>query len=782
MASPSPDVVELRLSEHLAAHPQLANRIFRQLLLELHARGIVTVDAIYEHTLHLVAASTGTAGEVSETETSNKLIREHVVRNFTPEQVDEAVALARKREEAESLRSIVSLPSLSFRVLADRVRRFCALPPGSRTLEPEEVIGIRVGLIRHLVSDQLEFIGVAKHYLTIRDLDHIVLRIIGPEHGIGRIGGKAAGMYLAYKVLTTKPPALTDAEPAVARSSPPPRAPLAIAIPDSYFLRSDVIDEFLELNGLGEYQNQKYKSAEEIRAQYPLIKQEFRKGKFPAAVVERLRQLLLAVGNAPLIVRSSSLLEDRFGTAFSGKYASIFVPNQNKSDLRSRIITAQGRVEQRLKILLQAIAEVYASALAPDPLLYRRANDLIDYPEDMGVLIQRVLGSQHGPYFLPAFAGVAFSRNEYQWSPRIRREDGLMRIVLGMGTRAIERVGNEYPRMVALGEPTLRPESTPLEIIRNAQRTIDVINLPANKFESVQLEALLSAAPGFPMLDKLISIKRDGGLYTPTGTFVSAEPRELVVTFDKLLRETDFCATMRDILHRLEEAYRRPVDVEFAHDGNQLYILQCRTLTEPAEFARQRIPQQIPDHDVVFRAVKFVRTGLVDKVEYVIYVSPEAYDALPTREQRVEVGRAIGSLNDALEKKNFILIGPGRWGSNDILLGVPVTYADINHSRMLIEVARERDGYVPEVSFGTHFFQDLIEANIHYLPLYPDDPACAWNRSFFGLGENELSRLVPKRRELASVIRVLRVPSIASGRTLRVVMDGNEDAALAYLC
>src|SRR5262249_11904639 len=214
--------------------------------------------------------------------------------------------------------------------------------------------------------DHLEFIGVAKSSLPIRDLDQIIQRIIGPEHGLGRIGGKAAGMYLAYKVLTASPSIPTDAEPAVPRAAPS-RPPLAIAIPDSYFLRSDVIDEFLELNGLGEYQHQKYKSAEEIRAQYPLIKQEFRKGKFPPAVVERLRQLLLNVGNAPLIVRSSSLLEDRFGTAFSGKYASIFVPNQNRADLRSRIVSAQGRLEQRVKALLQAIAEIYASALAPDP-------------------------------------------------------------------------------------------------------------------------------------------------------------------------------------------------------------------------------------------------------------------------------------------------------------------------------------------------------------------------------------------------------------------------------
>ncbi len=771
------------LNEHLAAHPQLANRIFRQLLHELHSRGFVTVDQIYERTLALCSAASASASgqELNETETSNRLIREHAVANLTKEQIDEAVTLARKKEEAEALRSIVSLPSISFRVLADRVRRFCSLPAGSRLIEPEEAIGIRVGLIRHLVSDQLEFIGVAKHYLTIRDLDQIIQRIIGPEHGIGRIGGKAAGMFLAYKILTSTPTVAIDGAPAVVRSGSVAKAPIDVAIPESYFLRSDVIDEFLELNELGEYQNQKYKSPEEIRAQYPLIRQKFRRGKFPPTIVERLRHLLLNVGTAPLIVRSSSLLEDRFGTAFSGKYASVFVPNQARGDLRTRVVSNQGRLEQRIKELLVAIAEVYASALGPDPLLYRRAHDLIDYQEDMGVLIQRVLGFQHGNYFLPAFAGVAFSRNEYRWSPRIRRQDGLVRIVLGLGTRAIERVGNEYPRMVALGEPTLRPESTPLEIIRNAQRTIDVLNLAANKFESISIETLLAAGTDFPMLDKIVSIKRDRDLYMPTGTFVNAEPRDMVVTFDKLLRETDFAATMREILRRVEEAYRRPVDVEFGHDGKQLYILQCRAQTEPLEFARQRVPTEIPVKDVVFRASKYVRSGLVEQIEYVIYVSPDAYDGLATREQRVETGRVVGSLNHALAGKKFILIGPGRWGSNDILLGVPVTYADINHAKMLIEVAREKDGYVPEVSFGTHFFQDLIEANILYLPLYPDDPACQWNADFFAAERQELTQFVRGAEALSDIIRVIHVPSVAAGRTLRVIMDANDDEALGYL-
>lgn len=769
------------LDEHLAAHPQLSNRIFRQLLHELHSRGIVTVDQIYEKTLALCAALPNNGQEPNETETSNRLVREFAIANLTTEQIDEAVTLARKKEEAEALRSIVSLPSVSFRVLADRVRRFCSLPLGSRLIEPEEAIGIRVGLIRHLVSDQLEFIGVAKHYLTIRDLDQIIQRIIGPEHGIGRIGGKAAGMFLAYKILTSSPTVAVDGAPASVRSGAAAKSPIDIAIPESYFLRSDVIDEFLELNELGEYQNQKYKNPEEIRAQYPLIRQKFRRGKFPATIVERLRHLLLNVGTAPLIVRSSSLLEDRFGTAFSGKYASVFVPNQARGDLRSRVVSNQGRLEQRIKELLAAIAEVYASALGPDPLLYRRAHDLIDYQEDMGVLIQRVLGFQHGNYFLPAFAGVAFSRNEYRWSPRICREDGLVRIVMGLGTRAIERVGNEYPRMVALGEPTMRPESTPLEIIRNAQRTVDVLNLATNKFESISIETLLAAGIEFPMLDKIVSLKRDRELYMPTGTFFSAEPRDMVVTFDKLLRESDFPSTMREVLKRVEEAYRRPVDVEFGHDGKQLYILQCRAQTEPLEFAHQSIPTDVAPRDVVFRAKKYVRSGLVDGIEYVIYVSPEAYDGLSTREQRVETGRLVGSLNHALSDKKFILVGPGRWGSNDLLLGVPVTYADINHARMLVEVAREKDGYVPEVSFGTHFFQDLIEANILYLPLYPDDPACQWNAAFFNADHRPIGEFVRGSTDLSDVIRIIHVPAIAAGKTLRVIMDGNEDQALGYV-
>ncbi len=775
-----------RLDEHLTVYPHLTDRILRQMLVELHARELISIDDVYEQ----ARTATGNAdplpaiqrgnpnvaeaprGDLRERELVNKLAKQLATEHLSPHEIDELVNLTLKREEADNLRAIVSLASVSFRILADKIRRFCALPEGEKQLARDEAIGIRVGLIRHLINDQLGFIAVAKRYLRIRDFPYIINRIIGPEAGMGRIGGKAAGVFLASKILKAGSPVqaavpVSAREPVVSCALPPP-AGMAVSIPESYYLRSDVIEDFIAFNQLGEYQNQKYKDLEDIRREYPLIKSVFRNAEFPAGVVDQLRTVLERMGTQPLIVRSSSLLEDGFGAAFTGKYASIFVANQ-------------GSLDDRLRALLGAIAAVYASALGPDPILYRRENELLDYEEDMAVLIQKVVGRRFGDYFAPAFAGVAFSRNEYRWSPRIKRLDGLVRCVMGLGTRAVDRIGTESARLVALGRPTLRPEGSVGEIMRRAQRTVDVINLAHNRLESIPLQTLLKRAPDFPLLDQLVSIRREGMLHTPTGTYIDAPLTDLYITFDKLLSQGTFPEKMRRILKRLESAYRLPVDVEFAHDGRQLYLLQCRTLAEPKEMTNVPLPSDIPAERTIFTARKFVRSAIVDHVRYIVYVDPQDYDAVPSRQRRMAIAATIGALNQRLAGCNFILIGPGRWGSNDIRLGVPVTYADISKTRMLIEVAREREGYVPEVSYGTHFFQDLVEANIAYLPLYPDDRRNRFNETFLSDSPNSLPELLPDRANVADVVNVIDVPAVAGGRYLRVAMNGNVDQAVAYL-
>jgi pyruvate,water dikinase len=241
---------------------------------------------------------------------------------------------------------------------------------------------------------------------------------------------------------------------------------------------------------------------------------------------------------------------------------------------------------------------------------------------------------------------------------------------------------------------------------------------------------------------------------------------------------------IRDILRILSETLGWPVDIEFACDGDihKLWLLQCRPQSQAMGNIHVPLPEDIPSNDVLFSASRFVTTAQVRGIEYIVYVDPEEYDALGTLEELVQVGRVIGELNNKLPRGRFILMGPGRWGSRgDIKLGVRVGYSDINNTAMLIEVAKRKKDYMPEVSFGTHFFQDLVEAQIRYLPLFPDEPGVVFNETFFLESANLLRRWVPTARNLERVIRLIHVPKVADGDTATVIMDGEEDRALAFL-
>ncbi len=757
--------IEKKILDYLRDYPHLTENFYRQLLISLHTEKSVTVDQIYDVAHKQLKKEIESAAEQNPNEGTarrwdqqekiiiHSLIIKYGSTLFSEEEIDRIFALARGRSEAQKLEDIASLPDVSFRLLADRLKDFCALTKDSADIPESESMGIRVALIRHFISDQLEFIGVAKHYLKICDFLPIVENSLGPRKGIGKIGGKAAGMYLAYQILCK------SREERAIQNCP-------IAIPESYFIRSDLYQEFINQNGLTKFYDEKYKPLDEIRNDFPMIKEIFKNGEFPPYIVGKLKKLLKKIGTVPLIVRSSSLLEDNFGSAFSGKYDSIFLPNQDT-------------LENRLQALLGAIAEVYASTLGPDPILYRRERNLIDYDEQMGILIQRVVGIHYGNYFLPIWAGVGFARNEYRWSKRINKEDGLLRLVMGLGTRAVDRVGNDYPRMVSLTIPTLRPEANISDIRKYSQKLIDVINLKKNRMETLPLEKLLGKA-SFPNLDHIISIDQNSNLQTPVGKILNPAKEKFVVTFDKFLKQTPYLTILKNSLNTLKKAYGYPVDIEFAFDGHFLYILQCRPQTKLSEHHRARIPENLPAEETLFSMHHDVPNGIVRNIDYIIYVDPKKYDEIQSYSQKLTVGKIVGWLNEKLEQNRFILIGPGRWGSNDINLGVRVRYSDINHTKILIEVARQTGNYVPEVSFGTHFFQDLVEASIYHLPLYPDENNSIFNEAFLLNAPNKLPELLPKYKDFSEVVRVIRIPQATNGKKLTVAMDGENEEALAY--
>jgi hypothetical protein len=237
---------------------------------------------------------------------------------------------------------------------------------------------------------------------------------------------------------------------------------------------------------------------------------------------------------------------------------------------------------------------------------------------------------------------------------------------------------------------------------------------------------------------------------------------------------------MRDRLRRLEDGFGTPVNVEFAQVEDRFYLLQCRPLVQAATGDAGRIPRGVAADDVVFFTRGMVRSGDVRDISHVVYVDARAYDDLGP-ERRTAVSRAVARVNDALEGSPFLLLGPGRWGTNDPQLGVKVNYADINHCRVLIEIAHRRGTYVPEVSYGTHFFQDLVEDGIFYLALHPDEGGDVFRESFFTGSPNALKDVSPRDAELATCLRVIRVADAARGRSLRLAMDGEAGEAMCWL-
>jgi hypothetical protein len=629
------------------------------------------------------------------------------------------------------------------------------LPPAERAKYEHNLEECKVVLIRTMISDQLRYINIAKRWFTLTDLAEIRKRKIGA----GRIGGKAAGMLLAHRILTEE---LGE------------NAANYLNKPEYYFIGSNEQYSFMSMNNLEKWNNQKYKNEEEMQADYPKILKEFERGDFPSDILEKLKSLLLDIGRRPLIVRSSSLLEDSFGTSFAGKYESIFLPNQ-------------ADFEENLKQLTRAITHVYGTTLNPSALMYRRAKGLQDYDERMAILIMLVEGESYHQYYFPDAAGVAFSRNLYRWAPQIKREDGFVRMVCGLGTRAVDRVGNDFPRIIALSHPLLRPTTNPETIQRCSQQFIDLIDLKENKNKTLPAREVIEG--DYPPLRYLAQLCEDGYFAPLQSRLLESERSKVVLTFDELIRRTSFADQMKQQLKILEKSYQTPVDMEFTvridrdpvnNPHVKFTILQCRPQSQLTETAENEIPAFLPEKDIIFSTHFMVPQGVIQNLNYVVFIPPDLY--FKNREnQRLEIARLIGKLNTLLKSENFIFVGPGRWGSSNADLGVPVGYSDIYHAKALIELAGKNIGHAPEPSLGTHFFQDLLEAQIYPLAIMLDEEQNSFQSTFFYHLPNHLNDFVKTSESMAENIRVLRISDYRSAHHLKVIMNNEKSLAVGFI-
>jgi hypothetical protein len=353
-------------------------------------------------------------------------------------------------------------------------------------------------------------------------------------------------------------------------------------------------------------------------------------------------------------------------------------------------------------------------------------------------------------------------------------------MVPGLGTRAVDRLGDDYPILATPGQPGLRVNVTPEEQARYSPRWIDVIDLETKTLETVEVRALLrECGADYPRIREIVSVVEGDRVRKPVGLEPDFDEDDLIVTFEGLLGSTRFTKRMAAILQLLRDNLGRPVDIEFASDGRDLYLVQCRTQSSKEEYAPAPIPRNLSREAVLFSVRGNISNGRVPEIRYVVYVDPVRYAELPDIGDLRDVGKAIGRLNKLLPGREFVLMGPGRWGSRgDIRLGVPVTYADISNTAVLIEIARPKGNYVPELSFGTHFFQDLVEAEIRYIPIYTGAEGGMLDEAFLRGARNLLPDLLPDLARLADTVRVVDIPRERKGRVLRILMNADLDEAV----
>ncbi|MDO5843127.1 MAG: PEP/pyruvate-binding domain-containing protein [Methanobrevibacter ruminantium] len=573
-----------------------------------------------------------------------------------------------------------------------------------------------------MMTKDEKMLSKIKEYFTFEDYITIYDRRVGS----GLVGGKSCGMLLARKIIEKERPDIySNLEP-----------------DDSFYIGSDLFYTYIVSNDLWDLRV-KQRNPEGYYKYGKELEEALKKGTFSDEIKKGFIQILDYFGQNPIIVRSSSFLEDGYGNAFAGKYESVFCVNR-------------GSLEERLVAFEEAVKMVYSSTMNISALEYRKINDLDDADEQMALLVQRVSGSYHGDYFFPTAAGVGFSYSPYSPLSDMDNSKGMLRLVMGLGTKAVDRTKNDYPRIINLDKPEVTMVKDIREKHRYSQHYLDVIDLKDISLHDIPVGDGLDVIPRYA---KRVLVEHDREaerMFRDRG-----ERREIVfVNCEGLVNNQDFIDEMKEIMNTLEIAYDYPVDIEYTVNVGEdnsfnVNLLQCR----PLQVSINNEAIEMPEDKNVFFHIKESSMGMSRKneIDTICYVDPHRYYEYPYA-QKSSISHVINDVNAYCKEngKTAILIVPGRIGTSSPELGIPVVFADISHFSAILEESYSEVGYMPELSFGSHMFQDLVEAEIYYGALFENEKKLEFNKDMMYTYKNILKDINPNlSKEIYDMIQVI---------------------------
>ena len=623
------------------------------------------------------------------------------------------------------------------------------LPVAERSRYEAQLNAARSQLISRLLSNNPEFKDLAMETFTIHDLLEINRRRIGR----GMIGSKAAELLLCNRILH-------NSEDADIRN--------AVGNIESIFIGSEEFNDFMMINNLMHWYDQKYKDEDTICREYPQLCEEFMKGEFPREIVSALREVLKNFNGSPFIVRSSSLLEDNFLHPFNSMYRSVAIANQDTP-------------EENLAALLKAIRTIYASVFNPNALIYRKKNGLIEHSEEMAILIQKVPGRSSGPYFFPDISGIGCSRTPFKWRQDSPKDEGFLRFTVGMGSHSTDRTGDDYTHIIELSEPNRRHTTFTSVEDKLTQQTMQIINMKTNQTELLDVQDVLSR--NYPAL-YLVAQKGD------EDSFHYMQPGEdtdyYYVTCQYLIRKTNFTRLMRDILHSLEGTYGKPVLVEFTvmldmadprSINFRIQIHNCRPLIFPENMQSQIPASGSEGRRMLFTSDLFVGNGVIRDISYIVYVDPVYYQKLYGKTKR-EFCELLADINRKLSGENFIFAAASRWGTMENH-GIPVEYHELCNAKAVVELSGVHDPKLSDPFCGTRFFQSLLESGI-YSVITNADKTEDIDMSFFSDSLDLTGDWVGVPQKFKNCVRILSTKDWYGSRSLTMEMDQEHGIVKAY--